>query len=101
MQIYADVTGMPIQVAASEQTSALGAAMHGAVAAGDYPDIHAAARKMARVRDQIYQPDAAAKAIYDELYGQYSRLHDLFGRHGQTTIKLLKHLRPAAFIPTT
>jgi L-ribulokinase len=97
MQIYADVTGMPIQVAASEQTSALGAAMHGAVAAGYYPDIHAAARKMARVRDQIYQPDAAAKAIYDELYGQYSRLHDLFGRDGQSTMKVLKQLRAAAF----
>jgi len=97
MQIYADVTGMPIKVAASEQTSALGAAMHGAVAAGFYPDIHAAARKMARVRDKIYQPDAAAKAIYDELYGQYSRLHDLFGRDGQSTMKVLKQLRAAAF----
>ncbi len=97
MQIYADVTGMPIQVAASEQTSALGAAMHGAVAAGYYPDIHAAARKMARVRDRIYQPDAAAKATYDELYGQYSRLHDLFGRDGQNTMKALKQLRAAAF----
>jgi L-ribulokinase len=52
---------------------------------------------MARVRDKIYQPDAAAKAIYDELYGQYSRLHDLFGRDGQGTMKVLKQLRAAVF----
>ncbi len=34
MQIYADVTGRPFKVARAAQTSALGAAMFGAVAAG-------------------------------------------------------------------
>ncbi len=34
MQIYADVTGREVKVAASEQTPALGSAMFGAVAAG-------------------------------------------------------------------
>src|SRR5471032_3032113 len=34
MQIYADVTGLTIEVAASSQTPALGSAMFGAVAAG-------------------------------------------------------------------
>ena len=35
MQIYADVTGRPIQVAGTHQGGALGSAMHGAVAAGE------------------------------------------------------------------
>ncbi len=34
MQIYADVTGMEVKVAASKQAPALGSAMFGAVAAG-------------------------------------------------------------------
>ncbi|MSU20790.1 MAG: ribulokinase [Pedosphaera sp.] len=101
LQIYADVTGMPIKVAASEQTSALGAAMHAAVAAGAYPDIHAAARRMARVRKKVYQPDRKAKVIYDLLYAQYSRLHDEFGRDPKSPMKVLKGLRNQAFTAKT
>ncbi len=54
MQLYADVTGREIHLAKELQTcSALGAAMHGSVAAGGagggYESIFEAARKMARV----------------------------------------------------
>jgi L-ribulokinase len=93
MQIYADVTGRAIHVAASEQTSALGAAMHGAVAAGIHPDIHAAARKMAVVRKRAYLPDRKAKRDYDRLYAEYERLHDFFGRDPNSTMKVLKRMR--------
>lgn len=93
MQIYADVTGRPIKVAESEQTCALGAAMHAAVAAGFYPDIHAAAQKMARVRKKVYQPKAHHKLVYDRLYAEYTRLHDWFGRAPSSTMKLLKQLK--------
>jgi len=54
MQIYADVTGRKIKIAASSQTPALGSAMFGAVAAGKenggYENIIEAARKMAHLR---------------------------------------------------
>jgi len=70
LQIYADVTGRPIQVAASEQTCALGAAMHGAVAAGAYPDIHAAARQMVRPSSEVYQPNDQTRPGYDQLYAE-------------------------------
>lgn len=97
MQIYADVTGRPIKVAASEQTCALGAAMQGAVAAGAYPDIHAAARKMARVEKKVYRPNAAAKPVYDRLYAEYTRLHDLFGRDPGSAMKVLKRIRAETY----
>ncbi len=61
MQIYADVTGRPFRVSASDQTPALGSAMFGAVAAGAAAGGHAtiedAARAMARLKDQAYEPN--------------------------------------------
>jgi len=93
MQIYSDVTGRPIKVAESEQTCALGAAMQAAVAAGVYPEIHAAAMKMAHVRKKSYQPNFKNKPVYDQLYKEYSRLHDLFGRDPGSTMKVLKRLK--------
>ncbi|UQZ86298.1 Ribulokinase [Paenibacillus konkukensis] len=93
MQIYADVTGRTIKVAASEQTTALGAAMFGAVAAGPghggYSDIAEAARHMARVRDEYFVPDAERGEVYDRLYRSYVQLHDLFGRGGCEVMKEL------------
>ena len=73
MQIYADVTGREIKLADPLQTcSALGAAMHGAVAAGaaagGYDSIVEAAQKMARVQKLTFKPNAQRHAIYDQLY---------------------------------
>jgi L-ribulokinase len=100
MQIYADVTGRSWRVAASSQTPALGAAMFAAVAAGPaaggHATIEAAADAMAHLRDEIYEPIAANRRVYDELYGEYVRLHDLFGRDGDPALKTLKRLRLAA-----
>lgn len=96
LQIYADVTGRPIKVAASQQTSALGAAMHGAVAAGVYPNINAAARKMARVLKTVYRPNRKAKSVYDRLYAEYLRLHEAFGRDPSGIMRTLHNLRKQA-----
>jgi L-ribulokinase len=83
MQIYADVLGQPIEVAAAGHASALGAAMLGATAAGRARGGHAlladAAAAMAPAPLHVYQPDPAAQATYDELYGVYRELYDLFG----------------------
>jgi L-ribulokinase len=97
LQIYADVTGRPIRVATSTQTCALGAAMHGAIAAGAYSDIHAAAQHMVRPAREVYEPIAKHKPVYDALYEQYSRMHDAFGRAADSPMKILKRLRTAAF----
>ncbi|MDP4097775.1 ribulokinase [Paenibacillus sp. P96] len=100
MQIYADVTGREIKVAASTQTPALGAAMFAAVAAGaqagGYDDVVEAARHMARVREESYQPIPENAAVYDKLYTEYSRLHDYFGRGENPVMKRLKSLKEEA-----
>jgi len=96
LQIYSDVTGRSIKVAASDQASALGAAMYGAVAANVYPNISKAARKMARVRNKIYRPNIANKKVYDQLFGAYTKLHDQFGRDPDSTMKILKQLKKQA-----
>lgn len=97
MQIYADVTGREIRVSASEQTPALGSAMFGAVAAGrtagGYDSIFEAARRMARLKEEIYRPIAEHKTVYDEIYAEYARLHDYFGRGENDVMKRLKALK--------
>lgn len=97
MQIFADVTNRTIRVAASDQTVALGAAMWGAVAAGKsaggYDNVTDAAKTMATLRDEAYHPDAKAHEIYNELYTEYDRLHDLFGRGGDPVMKNLRELK--------
>ncbi len=97
MQIYADVTGREIRVAASKQTGALGSAIHAAVAAGPeaggYESLVEAARHMAHLEERVYRPDPEAHTIYDMLFGEYVRLHDYFGRGVNEVMKRLKHLR--------
>jgi L-ribulokinase len=97
MQIYADVTGRSLRVAASAQTPALGSAMFAAVAAGSaaggYATIQAAAAKMAHLREGSYEPIEANRRVYDVLYAEYVRLHDLFGRGGDPAMKTLKRVR--------
>ncbi|MBC7237956.1 MAG: ribulokinase, partial [Chloroflexi bacterium] len=97
MQIYADVTGREIKVVGTAQAGALGSAMHGAVAAGaaagGYDTIQDAAAAMARLKDEVYRPIAAHKAVYDRLYAEYVALHDYFGRGANDVMKRLKALR--------
>ena len=93
MQIYADVTGRSFRLAAAKQAPALGSAMHAAVAAGVYPNIQAAAEKMASPTDTIVSPIVENTAIYDQLYAEYVTLHDYFGRGENDVMKRLKKLR--------
>jgi L-ribulokinase len=95
-QIYADVTGRPLKQGASAQSPALGSAMHAAVAAGIYPDIQAAAQKMARLKDDVVTPIAANQAVYDQLYAEYKTLYDYFGRGQNDVMKRLKRIKRQA-----
>jgi L-ribulokinase len=96
MQIYADVTRLPISLIVSDQGPALGSAIHAAVAAGAYPDVPAAAAAMGRRRAAVYVPDPASAAAYDELYAVYRQLHDYFGRQEPDVMHGLRALRDRA-----
>lgn len=92
LQIYADVTGRTLKVAASDQASALGSALHGAVAAGLYKSLYDAARKMTRAPSRKFVPNKNAHAIYDQLYAEYLRLHAWFGETADSPLKRLKSI---------
>jgi L-ribulokinase len=96
MQIYADITRQPLSVIGSAQGPALGSAIHAAVAAGAYPDVPAAAQVMGRLEVDVYSPDAARAAVYDELYAEYARLHDYFGRGENQVMYRLRAIRDRA-----
>ena len=97
MRIYADVTGREIKVAGAPQASALGAAMLGAVAAGKdaggAATLAEAVERMAPAPSRVYTPNAERARQYDELYAEYRRLYDHFGRGGNGVMKLLRGIR--------
>lgn len=97
MQIFSDVTNLPIKIADSKHTPALGAAMFAAVAAGKeaggYDTILEAAEKMARVKDEVIKPVPENAFLYAKIYEEYKRLHDYFGRGENDVMKRLKSLR--------
>jgi L-ribulokinase len=74
MQIVADVLNMPIKVAASEQTCALGSAMAASVVAGVYKDIPAAQKAMGGGFEKDYHPDPVRAKKYETLFRKYKEL---------------------------
>lgn len=77
MQTMADVLNMPIKIARSEQTVALGAAMFAATAAGIHSNIFDAMNAMGQGFDAMYQPNPDNAAKYNEVYAKYERLGGL------------------------
>ena len=63
------------------------------MAAGVYPDIHAASAKMGKLKDEVVQPSPENQAVYDRLYQEYKRLYDFFGRGENDVMKTLKRIR--------
>lgn len=97
MQIFADVCNLPIGIVRSTQAPALGSAMFGALVAGKknggYDSIQEASLAMGGVLDQVYTPIAENNLVYEEIYKEYVRLHDTFGRGENNVMKTLKALR--------
>lgn len=96
MQIYSDVLNLPLSTIRSTQGPALGAAIHAAVAAGAYDDIHVASDAMGGVDRGVYQPIPANVTAYDALYAEYRTLHDYFGRGANDVMRRLKAIRRSA-----
>ncbi len=81
MQTLADVLGMPIKVARSEQTPALGAGMYAATAAGIYPDLKHAVEAMGNGFETTYVPNPSTSEFYNRLYRQYDQLGQFVEEH--------------------
>ena len=74
MQIVADVLNMPIKVAKSDQTCALGSAMAAAVVAGIYKTVPDAQKAMGGGFEKEYKPDPARAEKYQVLFEKYKKL---------------------------
>jgi len=74
MQTLADVLGMPIKVAKTEQACAFGAAMFAAVVAGIYPTVKDAQKSMGQGFMLEYLPNEANHKIYMKMYKKYLAL---------------------------
>ncbi|PFG34160.1 ribulokinase [Sanguibacter antarcticus] len=96
MQIYADVTRLPLSTIASDQGPALGSAIHAAVAAGAYPDVRTAAAVMGKRTRSAYLPVPESSARYDALFAEYTTLHDYFGRGANDVMHRLRAIRREA-----
>ena len=72
-QIKADVTGTVIGTMNIEEASLLGAAILGGCAVGIFPSPEDACAGLSK--NNLYNPNAANRAVYDEAYGRYKKLY--------------------------
>ncbi|HEY2259899.1 MAG TPA: xylulokinase [Solirubrobacteraceae bacterium] len=82
LSIVASALELPLERVAVDEGAAFGAAILGGVAAGVWPDVHAATAAAVRVRDRI-EPVAEWVEVYRERQDQYRALYPaLRGRDG-------------------
>ena len=93
MQLYSDVTRLPISTIDTDQGPALGSAIHAAVASGIYANVNEAANAMGKVNKHVYLPNEQRSLQYDLLYREYVELHDYFGRGTNNVMKRLKQMK--------
>ncbi len=103
MQLFADVSGLDVEVAGSSQVPARGSALFGAVAAGrdagGFADIATATATLAVPAARTFKPNAEAKAVYDRVFALYRSLHDTLGRRDVGVMHELKALRRSQRAP--
>jgi xylulokinase len=74
-QIKADVTGLPVRIPTSVETTATGAAILAAVAARLHRDVAAATAAFVSFLPEEHQPDPDRTAVYDDAYRRYRDLY--------------------------
>ena len=78
-QIKADVTGMPVRVPTSVETTATGAAILAAVGAGLHSTIGDAVMAFVDYEPDEHRPDPERREAYDESYRRYRDLYAALG----------------------
>ncbi len=76
LQMKADVTGHRVRVLASDEATALGAAMLAGVGAGTFADLDEAVGALTTLDAVAFEPDPATSAAYADAYGRYRGLFD-------------------------
>jgi xylulokinase len=74
-QIKSDVTGYPIRVPTSVETTATGAAILASVAAGIHGSVAEATAAFVSFQPEEHHPDPAAQESYDEAYRRYREVY--------------------------
>ena len=74
-QIKADVTGLPVRVPTSVETTATGAAILAAVGAGLHPNVASAAQAFVSYQPHEHTPDPQQQPQYDAAYARYRELY--------------------------
>jgi xylulokinase len=74
-QIKADVTGLPVRVPTSVETTATGAAILAAVGAGMHRTVGDAVKSFVTYEPNEHEPDPGRRAVYDESYRRYRDLY--------------------------
>ena len=72
----ADVTGRRVRVMASDEATALGAAMLAGVGAGTFADLDEAVAGLTTLDPIVYEPDPTTSPAYADAYGRYRGLFD-------------------------
>jgi L-ribulokinase len=85
VQIMADVLGRAVEVPQIDNATAVGAAIHGAIAAERIPDFATGAAKYGARAFTVYEPRAPSVAAYRALYGSYRELC------GDVTVRAAMH----------
>lgn len=97
LRIFTDVLNRPVKVSASDQTAALGSAMYAAAAAGEeaggFSSVARAAQELARLKDEVYLPDAQHAEVYDRLFGLYRELVECFDPAKMQVLRELREMR--------
>jgi len=74
LEILASVLDVPLELTASEEGSAFGAALLGGVAGGVFADVHEAVARCVRIA-QVVEPDPAWRDVYAALLPRYRELY--------------------------
>ncbi|RWB07624.1 FGGY-family carbohydrate kinase [Mesorhizobium sp.] len=77
-QIFADVLDVPVTVARSRETGALGAAIAAGTGVGLFADFSAGAAAMT-APDRCYQPNSAIAPAYEQRYRLYGEINQAMG----------------------
>ena len=74
-QIKADVTGLPVRVPTSVETTATGAAILAAVGSGMHASVAEAVDAFVAFQPEEHQPDPERRQGYDDAYRRYREVY--------------------------